>query len=68
MRGVLPSVCSETDLSVPRPGGFPCMDVPQVIQQLMDFSVVLKIMSTHAHVLSELDGLDDHSFLLSQTD
>lgn len=44
------------------------MDVPQVIQQLVDFSVVLKTMSTHVHVLSELDGLDDHSFLLSQID
>lgn len=34
--------------------GFPCVDVPQVTQQLMDFSVVWKIVSTHMHELSEL--------------
>lgn len=54
MRGVLHSVGSEIDLSVGIQVGFPCVDVPQVIQQLMDFSVVWKIVSTHVHESSEL--------------
>lgn len=38
------------------------------LYQLMDFTAVLKIMSTHMHVFYELHGLDRRSFLLSQID